>query len=205
MHGELHYTLPEEFDRRVSLISFDNAIEASIACYLKLHPTQRGNREYQKEKVKKTLDGSFHDKVGFFYEEITLRSENCRIIKQEVFYVHTQRNLFYHESPDFVPSNATLRKARDIAFWVFSFLFEIPDLEAEIDERIKQIRNLEAYSRNEEVDKILDEQYQEIEILGYPYKLSDVLFAVDPTNYQEFVAGALQAGKEFSSGEQNGN
>jgi type I restriction enzyme, R subunit len=33
IHGELHYSLPEEFDRRLSLISFDNAIETSIACY----------------------------------------------------------------------------------------------------------------------------------------------------------------------------
>ena len=196
IHGELHYTLPEEFDRRLSLISFDNAIESSIACYLKLHPTLRGNREYQREKVRVALQGSYHSKLDFLFEEITVRNGICTITRQEIIYVHDQRDLFYHENPDFIPSNAILTKAREAAFWVFTFLFEIADLEAEISTRIKQIRNVDLYQRNKEIDELIDEEYPAIEILGYSYKPSEVLYAVDPVYYREFVEETLKTEKK---------
>jgi len=187
LHGELHYTLPEDFDRRLSLISFDNAIEASIACYLNLHPTQRGNREYKGEKVRIALEGNYHNKLDFLFEEVTVRNGICSFTRQEIIFVHKQRGLFYHESPDFIPSNVLLTTARAAAFWIFAFLFEIPDIEAEVSTRIKQIRKVDLYQRNKDVDELIDESYPEIEILGYSYKPSEVLYAVDPVYYREFV------------------
>jgi hypothetical protein len=192
VHGELHYTLPEEFDRRLSLISFDNAIEASIACYLKLHPTQRGNREYQREKVRIVLQGNYHNKLDFLFEEVTVRNGIYTFTRQEIIFVHEQRGLFYHESPDFIPSNVLLTTAREVAFWIFAFLFEIPDLEAEISTTIKQIRKVDLYQRNKDIDELIDESYPEIEILGYSYKASEVLYAVDPVYYREFVEETLK-------------
>lgn len=195
VHGELHYTLPEEFDQRLSLISFDNAIEASIACYLKLHPTQRGNRGYERERVRIALH-DYHSKLDFLFEEVTVRGGICTITRQEIIYVHEQRGLFYHENPDFIPSNAVLAKAREAAFWVFAFLFEIPDLETEISTRIKQIRKVDLYQRNKDIDEFIDESYPEIEILGYSYRASEVLYAVDPVYYREFVEETLKAEKK---------
>lgn len=196
VHGELHYTLPEDFDRRLSLISFDNAIEASIACYLKLHPTQRGNREYQREKVRIALEGNYHNKLDFLYEEVTVRKGICTITRQEIIFVHDQRGLFYHESPDIIPTNDILATARKAAYWVFAFLFEIPDLEAEVSTTIKQIRKVDLYPRNKDVDELIDESYPEIEILGYSYKPSEVLYAVDPVYYREFVEETLGSQKK---------
>lgn len=191
VHGELHYTLPEEFDRRLSLISFDNAIEASIACYLKLHPTQRGNREYQRERVRTVLQGNYHAKLDFFFEEVTVRKETCTLIREEIIHVHDQRGIFYHESPEVVPSSSTLVIARAAAFWIFAFLFEILNLEAEVSARIKQIRKVDLYQRNQDVDELIDESHPLIEIMGFSYKPSEVLYAVDPVNYCEFVAEIL--------------
>jgi hypothetical protein len=46
---------------------------------------------------------------------------------------------------------------------------------------------VDLYQRNKDVDELIDESYPEIEILGYSYKPSEVLYAVDPVYYREFV------------------
>lgn len=51
LHAELHYRVGEDFDRRIAMIGFDNAIEVAITTYLTLHPMQRGNRTYPKADV----------------------------------------------------------------------------------------------------------------------------------------------------------
>ena len=205
VHGELHYSLPEEFDQRLSLISFDNAIEVSIACYLNLHPTQRGNRTYERTRVSGALH-DYHTKLHFLFEEITVRNGNCTLTRQDIIYVHNQRDVFYHENPDFVPSSAILATAREAAFWVFAFLFEIPDLETEVSTRIKQIRKVvDLYPRNKEIDELIDDSYPLIEIMGFSYKPSEVLYAVDPVNYREFLAEILTEEKMIESKNQNGN
>lgn len=205
VHGELHYTLPEDFDRRLSLISFDNAIEAAIACYLKLHPMQRGNRTYERERVRVVLQGNYHTKLDFLFEEVTVRNGICTLTRQEIIYIHDQRGQFYHESPNFLPPNDVLLTAREAAFWVFAFLFEIPNLETEVNTRIKQIRKVDLYQRNKEVDELIDDSYPLIEIMGFSYKPSEVLYAVDPVNYREFVAEILTEEKMIESKNQNGN
>ncbi|GHO82988.1 hypothetical protein [Dictyobacter formicarum] len=195
VHGELHYTLPEDFDRRLSLISFDNAIEASIACYLKLHPTLRGNKKYERTVVDTALK-DYHTKIDFLFQEVEVRSGICTIAKEDIIYVHIQRNLFYHENPDFIPSDPILAKVREAAFWIFAFLFEIADLEAEVSARIKQIRKVDLYQRNKEIDELIDDSYPLIEIMGSFYKPSEVLYAVDPVNYREFVVEILSEEKD---------
>ena len=42
LHAEMPYRSGKDLDRRLSLISFDNAIELAITTYLNLHPMQRG-------------------------------------------------------------------------------------------------------------------------------------------------------------------
>ena len=42
LHAELHYRVGEDFDRRIAMIGFDNAIEVAITTYLGLHPIQPG-------------------------------------------------------------------------------------------------------------------------------------------------------------------
>lgn len=185
VHGELHYTLPEEFDRRVALVSFDNAIEASIAWYLSLHPTQRGNRQYPRAAVAQALE-NYHTKIDFLYQEVTTRSATCGFTKQEIIYIHDQRNLFYHGNPNYIPSAEDLSRARQMAFWIFEFLFEIPDIKVLVEQRIKQIRKLDLYPRDQETDEIIDQETDEIEILSYRYKASEVLYALDPAFYKAF-------------------
>ncbi|WDT79485.1 MAG: hypothetical protein MPW14_20465 [Candidatus Manganitrophus sp.] len=61
LHAEMHYRNGEDFDRRIAVVGFDNAIEVAIHTYLSLHPIQRQNRTYPKGDVEKWLD-NFHTK-----------------------------------------------------------------------------------------------------------------------------------------------
>jgi predicted ATPase len=49
---------------RMALISYDNAIEVSITTYLSLHPSQRGNRKYERKSVELWLS-NFYTKLDF--------------------------------------------------------------------------------------------------------------------------------------------
>ncbi|WP_372156945.1 hypothetical protein ACCP96_15415 [Xanthomonas campestris pv. fici] len=77
LNAELHYRVGEDFDRRIAMVGFDNAIEVAITTYLGLHPMQRGNREYEREEIQKWLR-SYHSKVDFFFKTVPLA--NCLLI-----------------------------------------------------------------------------------------------------------------------------
>src|SRR4051794_28206270 len=72
VHAEMHRLDGDDFDRRMSMISFDNAIEVAITTYLTLKPIQRHNRIYLKADVQKWLE-NFHTKIDFLEVEITSR------------------------------------------------------------------------------------------------------------------------------------
>jgi hypothetical protein len=64
LHAEGHLRAGEDFDRRIALISFDNAIEVAITTYLTLNPIQRGNRCYENIDVEKWLN-NYPSKLAF--------------------------------------------------------------------------------------------------------------------------------------------
>lgn len=47
LHAETHYRSGEDFDRRIAIIGFDNAIEVAITTYLSLHPNATGEPNLQ--------------------------------------------------------------------------------------------------------------------------------------------------------------
>ena len=50
-HAEGHYQMDDDFDRRMALIGFDNAIEVAISSFLNLHPKQRGGKQFGRDQV----------------------------------------------------------------------------------------------------------------------------------------------------------
>lgn len=72
VHAETHYKNGGDFDRRMAVISYDNAIEVSIHTYLNLHPIQRLNREYANADVQRWLS-NYHAMISFFVREVTSR------------------------------------------------------------------------------------------------------------------------------------
>lgn len=131
-HAEIHYRKDTDYDRRLALISFDNSIEVSITTYLLLKPMQRGDREYSREDVKKWLI-NFHTKLDFFALEIRERRLPEYKEKADIVWYHDQRNEHYHGGGSGVPEKRTLEEIRQVALWVFSVLFETPNVESKIE------------------------------------------------------------------------
>lgn len=136
-HAEIHYRRGSDYDRRLALISFDNSIEVSISTYLSLKPMQRGNRHYSREDVE-TWMNNYHTKLDFFASEIQNRGLPEYREKAEIVWYHDQRNEHYHGGGFSVPEQGTLNEIRQVALWVFSVLFETPDVESKLESAISK-------------------------------------------------------------------
>jgi hypothetical protein len=135
-HAESHFRAGTDYDKRLALISFDNSIEVSISIYLALNPIQRGSRQYKKEDVKTWLT-NYHTKLDFFSQEISQRGLPEYRGKAQIVWLHEQRNELYHGSSGGVPEIQTLEDIRGTAFWVFSILFEIADVDSKISSTLE--------------------------------------------------------------------
>jgi hypothetical protein len=122
-HAEEHQQVGRDFDKRMALISYDNAIEVSISTYLQLHPSQRGGAEYPKEHVNKWLT-NYYGLLDFFFDEfMKTSSQTPSIARQTFIHYHKLRNDLYHEGKYFVPSIRDIQGARAAALYIFSTLF----------------------------------------------------------------------------------
>lgn len=108
----------------MALISFDNVIEMAVVTHLALDPTQRGNLQYQREKVF-GWKRSFHTKLAFIEEYAATHNRPMRFQKDELLHVHSLRNELYHGGTGAVPGMDDLRHAREAAKWVLELLFDV--------------------------------------------------------------------------------
>lgn len=193
VHAEMHLRNSEDFDRRMSLISFDNSIEVSITTYLTLNPIQRDGANYQQEDVARWLK-NYHGKLDFFTDELERRSLPEEIDKSEIIWYHDHRNEQYHGGTRGIPESSVLGGIRKAALWVFSVLFDVPEIDQVLEAHIAQ-RQLEAGikpERDVELDRLIDAAYGVIELAGKPYYVSETLFAIDHAAYRD-IGAELQA------------
>lgn len=135
-HGDVHLKGKTDFDKRMSLVSFDNAIELSIITFLSLNPIQRNGLAFERSKVDEWLK-NFHKKIEFFEHYVTnIASKSMEIGRDEIIYYHNLRNELYHNGNGLVPMEAHLDGIRQSAVWVFSTLFDV-----NIDELLVQDNN----------------------------------------------------------------
>jgi len=128
VHAEEHLRAGDDFDRRIALIGFDNAIEIAIAAYLSLTPIQRRNRCYPTEDVDKWM-ANYHTKLNFIDCEISARKSTWEVDRTHILWCHDRRNEQYHGGHAGVPEKRDLDIVRRAALWIFSFLFDIEDAE----------------------------------------------------------------------------
>jgi hypothetical protein len=122
-HAEEHQQANGEFDRRIALIGYDNAIEVSISTYLQLHPTQRGGVSYPNEQVNKWLM-NYHGMLDFFFDEFMVTSDRASdVTKQTIIHYHSLRNDLYHKGKALVPTERDIQGAHTAAIHIFSTLF----------------------------------------------------------------------------------
>jgi hypothetical protein len=191
LHAELHMRDGTDFDRRIALISFDNAIEVAIATYLALHPLLRQNRTYSHEEVKKWLS-NYHSKVDFFFCEATERGLAVPFDKAELVWYHEVRNGQYHVGGPTVPRERELAEIRAAALGIFSILFDIGDVEELLQGRIGEMSDGRPPKRDQGADRLIDERYGVVRVAGLTYYTSELLYGVDPFAYRT-VAADLQS------------
>ncbi|MFN7430694.1 MAG: hypothetical protein ACK54T_00945 [bacterium] len=186
VHAEMHFRDGDDFDRRIAIVGFDNAIEVAIHTYLNLHPCQRGDQEYKKDEVEKWL-GNFHTKVEFFIGEVTKRGLTVECDKAKFVWYHEVRNGQYHVGGATIPQSRELEGIRKAAFWVFSTLFGVADVEPLIDSHIKRESD-DLPKRSEEHDRLIDEEFGVVNVAGRRMYTSEIVHGVDPILYSELAA-----------------
>jgi len=157
-HGEIHFLRGSDYDRRLSITSFDNSVEVSITTYLHLHPTQRGGREYSSADVSGWLR-NYHTKLDFFMEENERRGLPEHQDKSVIVWYHGQRNEQYHGAGAGVPERATLEGIRRAALWVFSVLFEVTNLDEILSSTVEPILSPPASMPDDLIAPELDSPY----------------------------------------------
>jgi len=128
VHAEEHLRAGDDFDRRIALIGFDNAIEITIAAYLSLKPIQRRNRSYLAEDINKWM-ANYHTKLEFLAYEISTRKAIWVVDRTHILWCHDSRNEQYHGGYRGVPEKRDLDIVRRAAIWIFGFLFDVEDAE----------------------------------------------------------------------------
>lgn len=121
-HAEGHFKDGSDFDKRMALVSFDNAVELSITTYLQLHPSQRGGKNYERKKVEEWLT-NYHKKLEFLLHFTTEQKAPIQVSLDEIVYYHSIRNELYHSGNGTVPDLQCLEGARSAAIWTFGLLF----------------------------------------------------------------------------------
>ena len=194
LHGEMHYRAPEDLDRRIAMVGFDNAIELSVTTYLTLHPILRGNRMYPKDEVTRWLQ-DFHTKVEFFFAECETRLVVASCSRDEMIWYHGVRNGQYHEGGATIPQQRELEGVRGAALEVFSILFEEDAIKL-LEEEIAAMGPSPIQPRSDEHDRLIDFQHGMVDICGQPEYVSNVLYALDPDRYRAVALELEQAVKD---------
>lgn len=197
VHAEGHLRGGDDFDRRIALISFDNAIEVAIATYLTLNPIQRDGRSYPKIDVEKWLN-NYHTKLDFLEAEIAARSGNWKVDKAHIIWAHDHRNEQYHGGHKGTPEKNVLKIIRDAALWVFAMLFDVSDPEVALEQAILDKSSPAVPSRDRKFDVAIDAQYGIVEVGEQSYYASELLFAVDDDAYRD-LGGRLCANSDESA------
>ena len=199
LHAEGHLRNGGDFDRRIALISFDNAIEVAITTYLSLHPIQRGNRQYQNSQVEQWLE-SYHTKLDFLESECRKRSVELGIDRASVVWAHEHRNEQYHGGNKGTPEVQVLTIIRESAFWIFSFLFDVPSVEDELRREILAREPVAPPERERQFDVAIDSTYGLIQVCEEEYYTSEILFSVDPVAYRDLGSRLSESDAEDAEG-----
>ncbi|MBI5499609.1 MAG: hypothetical protein HY907_05170 [Deltaproteobacteria bacterium] len=199
LHAEGHLRGGDDFDRRIALISFDNAVEVAITTYLTLNPIQRGGRSYPRVDVDKWLD-NYHTKLDFLEAEIAARGVSWFVERSHIVWVHDHRNAQYHGDSKGTPEKAVLKIIRDAAIWIFSLLFDASDAEAALDNAILDRAAPAAPAPEKAFDVAIDAQYGVIGVGDQSYYASELLFAVDHAAYRDLGERLCAPGDDSTPG-----
>jgi len=191
LHAEMHLRNGEDFDRRIAMISFDNAIEVAVTTYLSLHPLQRHNRTYRNEDVEQWQQ-NYHTKLDFLEAEVKMRGLSMPCPRAEIVWYHDVRNGQYHGKGASIPQARDCTGIRKAALWIFSTLFDVPDSEKLVDEHVAQATNNLLPTKDPASDRLIDGEFGTVELAGDTHYTSELIYAFDPVAYSELARDLKQ-------------
>ncbi len=197
-HAEQHLRDGADFDRRVAIIGFDNAIEVAITTYLGLHPIQREGRQYKREDVTKWLE-NYHSKLEFLAQEAQASEFSPKVPSDEIVYYHKLRSDQYHTGGSGVPEADCLAALRTAALDTFGFLYGVVDVEELLEDWLEKtaLSSEQTMPRDETADWLLDDASEPVIIAGQPYRVSEALRTIDPNAYRAAVAAIAESRNVF--------
>jgi hypothetical protein len=198
VHAEGHLIKGGDFDRRIALIGFDNAIEVAITTYLTLNPIQRGNRSYERSDVEKWLK-HYHSKLDFLEAELATRKQTWEVDRSHIAWAHDHRNEQYHGGLKGTPEKNVLALIRKAALWVFALLFDVAQAEERLARAITELLPPAPPQRDVTFDRVIDGRHGMVDVCEQTYYSSEVLFAVDYDAYRD-LGGRLSANDEGLEG-----
>jgi hypothetical protein len=184
VNAETHLRAGEDFDRRLALISFDNAVEVAITTFLTLHPIQRNGKMYRNDDVEKWL-ANYHSRLDFLDTELKALGQEWTVERSYIVWAHSQRNEQYHAGNQGVPDKRCLGIAKQAALWVFGMLFGVSDAEAELNAAVAQKLPQDRPKRNKSFDQAIDNEFGTIAIGECLYSASEVVSSLDYDAYRE--------------------
>lgn len=184
VHAEGHMRAGDDFDRRIALISFDNAIEVAITTYLTLHPIQRNGIEYNGKEVEHWL-GNYHTKLEFVALEVVKRSATWFVERSHIVWAHDHRNEQYHGGQKGTPEKSVLKVVRSAAIWIFSLLFDVPDAETLLEQALLDQAPPLPPTRDRKYDVAIDDRYGLLSVGEQTYYASELLFSIDYEAYRD--------------------
>lgn len=198
VHAEGHLRTGDDIDRRMALISFDNAVEVTITAYLGLNPVHRGGASYPTADVDKWLK-NYHTKLDFIALELARRGGlPWKVERDDILWAHDQRNEQYHGGTGGIPARRTITTIRNAAIWIFGLLFNVTDVEKEMDDELSSLAPPKSPSRRPDYDKAIDNEHGIVDLAELPYYASELLFAIDKDAYN--AVGAKLAAKGGKGG-----
>jgi len=202
VHAEGHLIDGGDFDRRIALISFDNAIEVAITTYLTLNPIQRGNRSYAAANVEKWLR-HFHSKLDFLEAELTMRKQVWEVERSHIAWAHDHRNEQYHGGLKGTPEKNVLILVRKAGLWIFGLLFEVAEAEERLARAIAELLPPTPPQRDAKFDRAIDGRHGMVNVCEQSYYSSEVLFAVDYDAYRD-IGDRLAGSNDTVGGVEDG-
>lgn len=191
IHAEGHLRNGEDFDRRIALISFDNAIEVTITTYLTLHAIQRGGRNYSNDKIEKWLN-NYHTKLEFLGTELSDRGLSWEVDRSHIIWAHDHRNEQYHGGNKGTPEKHVLALVRKAALWIFAVLFDIADVEKNLERALADLAPPSPPQQDDAFDRAIDREYGVVVVGDQTFYASEVLFSADYAAYREAGARLCQ-------------
>ncbi len=181
-HAEQHLRGDDDFDRRIALISFDDAVEVAVTTYLTLHPIQRSGRNYPNADVARWLE-NYHSRLDFLDAELLARGLTWDVDRAHVVWVHQQRNEQYHGGNKGTPERSVLALARRTAIWVFGLLFDDPQAETRLEASMAPFGQRQ---HDPKFDRAIDNEFGLVEIGEQPFYASEILFSLDGDAYRDW-------------------